>query len=128
MAAKKKPTATTAENEAQPANVIDSKSATRGTKSKTKTVAAVAPVADGVIGSSVKTVTIKENAEPIIKPEHEVEKVAIFSTKNVHWDGVGSVKRGYNILPKSIAEKWLSTRSSHTRLATPEEVAKEFGA
>jgi hypothetical protein len=126
MATKKKSTATTAGNETTPSNVIDSKSATRGTKATTKTVAAVAPVADGVIGSATTVVEVKEKPAPKAQ-EVQVEKVAIYSSKNVHWDGVGHVKRGYNILPKSIAEKWLTTRSSHTRLATPEEVAKEFG-
>jgi hypothetical protein len=60
------------------------------------------------------------------KPEKpKVEKVAIFSTKNVTWGSVGKVYRGYNIVSKDEAEHWLTR--SHIRLATPEEVAKEFG-
>jgi hypothetical protein len=59
------------------------------------------------------------------KPEvAEVEKVALYSSRNVSWDGVGKVKRGYNIMTKDKADKWLTR--DHTRLATPEEVAKEF--
>jgi hypothetical protein len=38
---------------------------------------------------------------------------------------VGKVYRGYNIVEKDAAEKWLTR--SHIRTATPEEVAKEFG-
>jgi hypothetical protein len=100
-------------------------SGTTSGKSKTKRVAAVGAVADGVIGSSTKIVTVSE-PEPA-KPTAAKETVAIYSTKNVSWDGYGKVSRGYNILSKEVAEKWLAERSYHTRLATPEEVAKEFG-
>lgn len=95
-------------------------------KSKTKRVAAVAPIADGVIGSSTKIVEVKEK-DPAVVAEPKQETVAVYSSKNVSWDGVGKIKRGYNILPKDVADKWITTRSHHARLATPEEVAKEFG-
>lgn len=100
-------------------------SGTTSGKSKTKKVSAVGSVADGVIGSSTQTVVVeekKETVQPVVK-----ETVAVYSSKNVSWDGVGHVKRGYNILPKDVAEKWITIRSHHARLATPEEVAKEFG-
>ena len=61
----------------------------------------------------------KKDAEP------KVEKVAIHSSKNVTWPAVGKVYRGYNIVTKEEAEKWLTR--DHVRLATPKEVAKEFG-
>ncbi len=54
----------------------------------------------------------------------EVEKVAVYSTRNVTWTGVGKVYRGYNIVTKAEADQWL--KRDHIRLATPEEVAKEF--
>jgi hypothetical protein len=38
---------------------------------------------------------------------------------------VGKVYRGYNIVTKEQADKWLTR--DHIRLATPEEVAQEFG-
>ena len=53
------------------------------------------------------------------------ETVAIRSTKNVSWSEVGKVYVGINIVSKSAAEKWMTR--SHISLATPEEVAKEFG-
>jgi len=53
------------------------------------------------------------------------EKVAIYSTKNVSWPGVGKVLKGYNIVTSGNAEKWLER--SHIRTATPQEVAREFG-
>jgi DNA-binding protein H-NS len=86
-------------------------------------VQALGYVAEGVIGATTAAV-----ASPRKKKEKAVEvkeKVAIYSTKNVTWSGVGKVYRGYNIVEKDAAEKWLTR--SHIRTATPEEVAKEFG-
>jgi hypothetical protein len=61
-----------------------------------------------------------------IKAEPDLSgKVAIHSTKNVRWAEVGSVSRGYNIVTKAQADKWLTR--SHVRIATPEEVKKAFG-
>jgi len=59
------------------------------------------------------------------KKKDEDKIVAVFSTKNVTWNGVGKVYRGYNIVTEEEADLW-ATRS-HIRIATPEEVAKEFG-
>lgn len=87
-------------------------------------VPAVGIVADGVIGSTTtKVEPMKPKASKKSAPKEET--VAIFSTKNVTWSEVGKVYRGYNIVSKSAADKWLTR--SHVRLATPEEVAKEFG-
>ena len=86
-------------------------------------VPALGPVGDGAIGATTSVrqpKTAKKKAEAPV-----VEKVAIHSTKNVTWSEVGKVYRGYNIVTKSAADKWLTR--SHVRLATPEEVAKEFG-
>jgi hypothetical protein len=86
-------------------------------------VPALGSVGDGAIGATTAVRhprTAKKKAEATV-----VEKVAIHSTKNVTWEGVGKVYRGYNIVTKDASEKWLTR--SHTRLATPEEVAKEFG-
>lgn len=55
----------------------------------------------------------------------EKETVAIHSTKNVSWPGVGKILKGYNIVTKADAEKWL--KRDHIRSATPEEVARSFG-
>jgi hypothetical protein len=86
-------------------------------------VQALGYVAEGVIGATTAAV-----ASPRKKKEKATEvkeKVAIYSTKNVTWSEVGKVYRGYNIVDKDAAEKWLTR--SHIRTATPEEVAKEFG-
>jgi hypothetical protein len=52
-------------------------------------------------------------------------KVALYSTKSVRWEEVGSLSRGYNIVTQKQADKWLTR--SHVRIATPEEVQKAFG-
>jgi len=86
------------------------------------TVAGITSVANGVIGTG--KVARKPKAEPVnTKPK--VEKVAIYSTKNVTWSSVGKVYKGYNLVTPEQAESWLSR--SHVRTATPEEVAREFG-
>jgi len=51
--------------------------------------------------------------------------VAIHSTKNIYWSGVGKILKGYNIVERHNAEKWLTKPG--IRIAQPEEVAKEYG-
>lgn len=61
-----------------------------------------------------------------IKPSADLsEKVAIHSTRSVRWEEVGSITKGYNIVTKAQADKWLTRE--HVRIATPEEVQKAFG-
>ena len=90
-------------------------------KSATSPNLSVASNEENVIGSS--SADKKEISNP--KAAKEKEKVAVYSTKNVNWSGVGQVSKGYNIVTKQAAEKW-ATRD-HIRIATPEEVAREFG-
>lgn len=53
------------------------------------------------------------------------EKVALYSNGNIHWSGVGSLEKGYNIVTKEESVKWLTRRN--VREATPQEVAKHYG-
>jgi hypothetical protein len=86
-------------------------------------IQALGSVAEGVIGATTAPVEpAKKKSE---KAKKVKETVAIYSTRNVTWSEVGKVYNGYNIVDKDAAEKWLTR--SHIRLATPEEVAKEFG-
>jgi hypothetical protein len=41
------------------------------------------------------------------------------------WSVVGRINKGYNIVTKEAAEKWLSRKG--VREATPEEVATHYG-
>jgi hypothetical protein len=60
-----------------------------------------------------------------IKKKSKKNTMAVHSTRNVFWPGVGEVTRGYNIINEEVAGKWLTR--SHIRSATPDEVAREFG-
>jgi hypothetical protein len=86
-------------------------------------VQALGSVEEGVIGATTAPKAPERKKKE--KATEVKETVAIFSTKNVTWSEVGKVYRGYNIVEKDAAEKWLTR--SHIRIATPEEVAKEFG-
>jgi hypothetical protein len=77
-------------------------------------------VGDDVIGSNVS-----DDTKIVTENDERKFTVAIHSTKNVVWEGVGKVSTGYNIVTKAQAEKWLTRK--HIRLASPEEVAQEFG-
>jgi hypothetical protein len=76
------------------------------------------PVEEPVVREEPKKVS-KKKEEPA-----EPSMIAVFSTRSVSWEGVGNVKRGYNILPKEQADKWL--KRNHVRLANPEEVKGAF--
>jgi hypothetical protein len=87
------------------------------------TVAGITAVENGVIGTGRVAKTMKTSAKG---KETKVEKVAIYSTKNVTWSSVGKVYRGYNLVTPDQAEKWLTR--SHIRAATPQEIAQEFNS
>ena len=82
----------------------------------------IAPVAEVEVAKPAKVETKKKTKEPVAS---EQDIVAVFSTKNVTWSGVGKVYRGYNIVSQEEADKWVTR--DHIRLATPQEVAKEYG-
>jgi hypothetical protein len=52
-------------------------------------------------------------------------KIAIYSEKNVYWNGIGRVSRGYNIVTKEAAQSWLTRKG--IREASPQEVASHYG-
>lgn len=88
---------------------------------KEETNSNVSNLKNGAMGSA----SADRPSKPAKKAEPKEETVAVHSTRNVTWNGVGKIYRGYNIVPKSISEKWVTR--DHARLATPEEVAREFG-
>lgn len=81
----------------------------------------------GAIGSKAADNALRtaaKNQEK--KPEEKKdEKVALWSNKNVRWTGTGTLVKGYNIVSKEAAEKWLKREG--IRKATPEEVATYYG-
>ena len=60
-----------------------------------------------------------------IQKEQSSEKIALFSEKNLTWNGVGVLQKGYNIVTKEASEKWLQHKA--VREATPAEVASYYG-
>jgi hypothetical protein len=66
-----------------------------------------------------------KNKEFKVDTETPVGKFAIYSEKNMNWVGVGVVKKGYNIVTKEAADKWLTRKG--IREATAEEVASHYG-
>ena len=99
----------------EPENVIEAP--------KPVEVAGLGPVENGAIGSS-KVLKTPKPAAKVTKPAVE-DKVAVFSERNVTWQGVGKLYRGINIVTKEASEKWVER--PYVRIATPQEVAKEYG-
>lgn len=83
----------------------------------------VGSIETGAIGVTAKAP--KKTASTRKSPAKKKATVAIYSSKNVIWEGVGKVEKGYNIVTEKEADKWLTR--GHIRLATPEEVAREYG-
>jgi len=78
----------------------------------------LAPVEDGVIGSSkTKRPTPKAAVK---KTASKVETAAVHSARNISWVGVGRIKKGYNFVEADLAEKW--TTLDGVRLADPSEI------
>lgn len=67
----------------------------------------------------------RKDEETTSKVENPKEKIAIYSNRNIHWNGVGALEKGYNIVTKEASVKWLTHKS--VREATPAEVAKHYG-
>ena len=79
-------------------------------------------VVNGAIGSP--GASRKDPVKAISEPKTKKETVALYSTRNVFWEGVGEVKRGYNFLTPEQAKFW--GKRIHIRLATPEEIKEAF--
>lgn len=86
-----------------------------------------------LFGASTK-VEILEAILPFVPREDEPlktkvsepkKKVAVYALKNLHWTGVGTLEKGYNIVTKEESVKWLTNKS--VREVTPEEVARHYG-
>lgn len=85
---------------------------------------ALVPVEDGVIGAG--KVKKKAAATKAKQPEAEkTETVALFSSRNLVWQGIGKLVKGYNLVGKDAAEKWLTLDS--VREVKPEEVKANLG-
>ena len=75
----------------------------------------------GAIGSRAAT-----RSKPIVEEKNAkvAEKVAVWSDKNIRWSDVGMLVKGYNLVTKEAAEKWLT--KAGIREATAEEVSTYY--
>jgi len=87
-----------------------------------KLVQGLYPISSGAIGVGKQARPKKEKP---VEPKQGKEKVAIKSTKNVSWMGVGQVKLGINYVSAEEAKEW--SKRDHITVLKPEEVAKEYG-
>lgn len=80
----------------------------------------------GTISSHAADSSLAKKQDTEKKPAKKVnEETALWSNKNIRWTGVGYLSRGYNIVKKEAAEKWLTREG--VREATAEEVATYYG-
>lgn len=78
-----------------------------------------------ILASWIPPVEKEEQVEELGKENSLVNKVALYSERNLHMDNLGALKVGYNIVSKEASEKWLTHRL--VRIAPPEEVASYYG-
>lgn len=71
--------------------------------------------------NSEKVKRLKRDDDFTVDP---TEKVAVYSERNMSWDSVGNLKKGYNFITREEAEMW--TRLRGVRAAAPTEVALHF--
>lgn len=79
----------------------------------------------GAIGSRAADRALQNKVNTEEPQEDDTKRVALWSSKNIRWGGVGTLTKGYNIVTKEAAEKWLTKEG--IREATPEEVASHYG-
>jgi hypothetical protein len=78
-----------------------------------------------ILASWIPPVNKEERVEEADKAKTLINKVALYSQRNLHMDNLGALKVGYNIVSKEASEKWLTHRL--VRIAQPEEVASYYG-
>jgi hypothetical protein len=95
------------------------------TTSKQTIVQTLGYNSNGVMGSTTTNSDSPNPPSSNEKLEVPLNKVAIFSTRNIYADTYGNIRIGYNIVGNKHAEFWL--QQSGIRLATPEELMEAFG-
>jgi hypothetical protein len=78
-----------------------------------------------ILASWIPPVNKEERVEEADKAKTLINKVALYSQRNLHMDNLGALKVGYNIVSKEASEKWLTHRL--VRVASPEELAAYYG-
>jgi hypothetical protein len=78
-----------------------------------------------ILASWIPPKETEEQVQEAGKTKSMINKVALYSERNLHMDNLGALKVGYNIVSKEASEKWLTHRL--VRIAPPEEVASYYG-
>ena len=78
-----------------------------------------------ILASWIPPINTEEQVEELDKTKTLVNKVALYSQRNLHMDNLGALKVGYNIVSKEASEKWLTHKL--VRIAPAEEVASYYG-
>lgn len=81
---------------------------------------------NGVVGSVAADIALEKSdvVEAVEETNVPEDKIALWSEKNVRWDGL-TITKGYNIVTKEAADKW--TTLNGIRIATPEEIVTYYG-
>jgi hypothetical protein len=79
-----------------------------------------------ILVNKAKKTLPKENGREIGPSDFitDTNKVALYASRNLTWNEVGKLYCGYTIVDADKAAKWITHPS--VRIATPQEVAKEF--
>ena len=94
-----------------------------GTSTKEEMLEAILPFVPRKDLVEVKETTkVKEEK---VELEIPTDKMALYSERNLHWNGVGALVKGYNIVTKEDSVKWLTHKA--VREASPKEVARPYG-
>jgi len=97
-----------------------------GTSTKEEMLEAILPFVPRKDVEEVKeTKKIEESKEQKEALEIPTDKMALYSERNLHWNGVGALEKGYNIVTKEASVKWLNHKA--VREASPKEVARYYG-
>jgi lysyl-tRNA synthetase class II len=94
-----------------------------GTSTKEEMLEAILPFVPRKDVAEVKE--IKQVKEQKVELEIPTDKMALYSERNLHWNGVGALIKGYNIVTKEDSVKWLTHKA--VREASPKEVARHYG-
>jgi hypothetical protein len=78
-----------------------------------------------ILASWIPPEKTEEQVQEADKAKSMINKIALYSERNLHMDNLGALKVGYNIVSKEASEKWLTHRL--VRIAPPEEVASYYG-
>jgi hypothetical protein len=113
------------EQEVAPVDKDDQKIITAAKKTKSPRTSNMQSKEDNTLGSRAADSALNRKKDTTASKPEVDEKVALWSSKNIRWSEVGTLIKGYNIVTKEAAEKWLD--KAGIREATAEEVATYFG-